>query len=94
MGDAGYAQSFFKVIGQFIKIATVRFGRISDLMPIRLAATTFSRIPPTANTWPEGELTGHGAAFGFLLVARGNALAMVMPALGPSLGVAPSGTWR
>jgi hypothetical protein len=63
----------------------------------RRAAITFSRIPPTGSTCPvrvSSPVIARGRRMRSLRARDTSAVAMVMPALGPSLGVAPSGTCR
>ena len=65
-------------------------------MPARLAANIFSRIPPTGSTFPRKVISPVIAKFFFTLHclnAETNEVTIVMPALGPSFGIAPSGTW-
>ena len=67
-----------------------------SVMPARLAASIFSLIPPTGSTLPRRVISPVMAVFlrTFRWVnAEAMLVAMVMPAEGPSLGVAPSGTW-
>ena len=64
---------------------------------LRLAAITFSLIPPTGNTCPvrvSSPVIASGRLMRSLRASDTRAVAIVMPALGPSLGVAPSGTCR
>ncbi|MNY70908.1 hypothetical protein D3C86_2091340 [compost metagenome] len=58
---------------------------------------TFSRTPPMASTWPvrvSSPVIATSFFGAWLRASESRALAMLMPALGPSLGVAPSGTCR
>ena len=66
-------------------------------MPTRLAASTFSLMPPTGSTRPDRVISP--------VIARSprtvrpvnsdaSALTMVTPADGPSFGMAPEGTCR
>ena len=66
-------------------------------MPWRRAASTFSFTPPTGSTRPESVIspviamsprTGRPAS------SEASAVTIVTPAEGPSLGMAPDGTWR
>ena len=62
-----------------------------------LAAITFSRIPPTANTFPvkvNSPVIAIPAPKLLRIIREIKAVAIVIPALGPSLGVAPSGTCK
>ena len=66
-----------------------------SFMPILYAASAFSFKPPMGRTLPRSVISPVIATdflTGFLVNAESIAVAMVMPALGPSLGVAPSGT--
>ncbi len=65
-------------------------------MPPRCAAIIFSLSPPIGSTRPRSVISPVMATFertGTRTSAEAMAVAMVMPAEGPSLGVAPSGTW-
>ena len=65
------------------------------LMPARLAARIFSLIPPTGSTLPRSVISPVIARFAFTLRwvrAEARDVAIVIPAEGPSLGIAPSGT--
>ena len=67
-----------------------------SLIPARLAARIFSLIPPTGSTLPRRVISPVMArlAFTFRWVkAEAKEVAIVIPADGPSLGIAPSGTW-
>ena len=62
-----------------------------------LTAMIFSLIPPTGNTFPVRDTSPVIATFcltGLSIARESKAEMIVTPALGPSLGVAPSGTWR
>ena len=66
-------------------------------MPPRCAASTFSLSPPIGSTRPRSVISpviatslAHRDA---CQSAETSAVAIVMPADGPSLGIAPSGTW-
>ena len=65
-------------------------------MPARCAATTFSLMPPTGSTRPR-RLISPVIAVSLRIVrsviSEVSAMNMATPALGPSLGVAPAGTW-
>src|SRR5690554_3123375 len=68
---------------------------ISDI-PARLAASIFSLIPPTGNTFPRSVISPVIARLGRTLRCVYNDdsdVTIVIPADGPSLGIAPSGTW-
>jgi len=65
-------------------------------MPARLAASTFSLIPPTGNTRPRKLISPVIATSERTNRCNSNdasAATIVTPALGPSFGVAPAGTW-
>ena len=71
-------------------------GRMTRLMPPRSAATAFSLMPPTTSTRPRSVISpvmATAARVGRSVNAEISAVAMVIPADGPSLGVAPSGMW-
>lgn len=62
-----------------------------------LTAIVFSLMPPTGNTLPFRETSPVMAIFcltGVLVAKDIRAVTIVTPALGPSLGVAPSGTCK
>ena len=71
------------------------FGKIIVSIPILCAAKHFSLTPPIGNTLPVNVTSPVIATlpFTFLLDnADTNAVTIVTPADGPSLGTAPSGT--
>ena len=65
-------------------------------MPARAAAATFSLMPPTGSTRPR-RLTSPVRAVSERtqrsVTSDTSASHMASPALGPSLGMAPAGTW-
>ena len=70
-------------------------GIITFLIPPRLAASNFSFKPPIFNTWPLKVISPVIATSdltGISVKADIRAVVMPTPALGPSFGVAPSGT--
>ena len=70
-------------------ISTVR-------IPPRCAASSFSLRPPIGSTSPRSVISpvmATSARTGIRVSAETSAVHMPMPALGPSFGVAPSGTW-
>ena len=70
--------------------------RMMVWMPARLAARIFSLMPPTGSTLPRRVISPVMAMplrTIFPERAEAMALTIVMPAEGPSLGIAPSGTW-
>ena len=67
-----------------------------SVIPALLAASIFSLMPPTGSTFPRSVISPVMAVFFLTLrcvMADAMDVAMVIPADGPSLGVAPSGTW-
>ena len=71
------------------------FERIISVIPARLAANIFSLIPPTGRTFPLQVISPVIAIPFFTLrfvSADTSAVAIVIPADGPSFGIAPSGT--
>ena len=65
-------------------------------MPSRRAASVFSRMPPTGSTSPDNVISPVIATSdrtGTPRAADTIAVAIVTPADGPSLGMAPAGTW-
>ena len=72
-------------------------GTRTVLIPPRCAARTFSFKPPIGNTRPRSVTSPVIATswrIGIRVSAEHRAVAMVIPAEGPSFGIAPSGTWR
>ena len=70
-------------------------GMITFLTPVRYAASAFSFSPPMGSTLPKRVISpviAMSPRTGLPVNAERIAVAIVMPALGPSLGVAPSGT--
>ena len=64
--------------------------------PWRRAARAFSRMPPTGRTRPDSVISPVIATSGSTGTPRAAdtiAVAIVTPADGPSLGIAPAGTW-
>ncbi|MNT33175.1 hypothetical protein D3C72_1690870 [compost metagenome] len=75
---------------------TFSSGISTVLMPPRSAASSFSFRPPIAVTSPRSVISpvmATSARTGMPLRADTSAVVIAAPALGPSLGVAPSGTW-
>ena len=65
-------------------------------MPARTAPSTFSLTPPIGRTRPDSVISPVIARFAFAgrrESAETSAAAIVTPADGPSLGMAPAGTW-
>ena len=72
-------------------------GTIASMMPWRCAASNFSFKPPMGSTLPRSVISpvmARSPRTGMLVSALQMVVAMVMPADGPSLGIAPSGTCR
>ena len=70
-------------------------GRITRSSPARCAASTFSRTPPIGSTWPVRVISPvmpTSAETGRPRTSDAIAVAIVMPAEGPSFGTAPAGT--
>src|SRR5690606_16413842 len=71
-------------------------GMITVLIPPRWAASNFSLRPPIRNTSPRKVISpviATSALTGIPVSTDTSAVHIAIPALGPSLGVAPSGTW-
>jgi hypothetical protein len=65
-------------------------------IPLRCAASAFSFSPPIGSTWPVSVISpviATSSRTGRALMSDTSAVAMVIPALGPSFGIAPAGTW-
>ncbi len=74
---------------------TFSSGISTVVMPPRCAASSFSLRPPIGSTSPRRVISpvmATSARTGILVSADTSAVHMPMPALGPSFGVAPSGT--
>ena len=70
-----------------------RLGRISERIPARCAARTFSLIPPTGSTLPRSVISpvmATSLCTGRRVASEASAVMIVTPAEGPSLGMAPS----
>ena len=70
-------------------------GRMMFVTPARWAARIFSLTPPIGSTLPRSVISPVMATsrrVGILVSADTSVVAMVMPADGPSFGMAPSGT--
>ena len=75
----------------------MRFGAITRLISARCAASAFSFSPPIGSTWPvsvTSPVIAVSERTGRPVTSEASAVAIVMPALGPSLGIAPAGTCR
>ncbi len=71
-------------------------GQTMVSMPARRAARIFSLSPPIGSTFPRSVISPVMAIAqrtGRLVKTESIAVAMVIPADGPSFGIAPSGTW-
>ena len=71
-------------------------GMMMFLMPTRRAARAFSLSPPMARASPRRSISPVMAKVFFTgtpLSTESSTVAMASPALGPSLGIAPSGKW-
>ena len=92
----GIILRFFKIFfSTFSKSPTFSFGIITFVMPDLFAAISFSYKPPIFKTLPPSVISPVIAKFPFTFLFRTTddiAVHIVIPALGPSLGVAPSGT--
>ena len=76
----------------------LRSGMMIRLMPARYAARIFSLMPPTGSTLPRNVISpviATSLRIGLPVSIDANAVNMVTPADGPSLGIAPAGmcTW-
>ena len=72
------------------------FGMRTFLIPPRCAASTFSLSPPIGSTRPRSVISpviATSLRTGMRQSAETSVVAIVMPADGPSFGIAPSGTW-
>ena len=76
-----------------LQVFSLAFGRMMRLMPARCAASTFSLIPPTGTNPVRliSPVMAVSLRTGFAGHRReASAVAMVIPAEGPSLGMAPT----
>ena len=84
--------TFFGISARSLRLSS---GMITVRMPPRSAASSFSFSPPISVTFPRKVISPVMATSertGILLSIDTSAVVMATPALGPSLGVAPSGT--
>src|SRR5439155_4575032 len=73
-----------------------RRGRITLSTPARLAASTFSLMPPTGRTLPRSVISpviAMSEGTGRFETSERSEVNIVTPADGPSFGIAPAGTW-
>src|SRR5260364_399457 len=88
--------TIFDNIGNFGESLTFSSGMITSRMPPRYAASSFSFNPPIGNTSPLRVISpviAMSERTGMPVNMETSAVAIAIPAEGPSLGVAPSGTW-
>ena len=74
----------------------LRSGRMTSVMPAAWAASTFCLRPPIGSTRPcsvTSPVIPTVCFTGRPLSNEASAVTIVTPALGPSLGMAPAGTW-
>ena len=74
----------------------MRRGAIRRVIPARCAASAFSFRPPIGSTCPVSVISpviAVSSRTGRPVTSETSAVAMVIPALGPSFGTAPAGTW-
>ena len=82
--------------GMSARSFSLSFGMMMVLMPARCAASTFSFTPPIGRILPRSVISpviATSVRTGTRASAETSAVARVMPADGPSFGIAPSGTW-
>ena len=82
--------------GTSAKSFSLRSGMMIVFIPARNAAKDFSLSPPMGSTLPRSVISpviATSRLTGLLVNAEISAVAMVMPAEGPSFGIAPAGTW-
>ena len=97
MSDTGWKTTSPRTwSSSFSRSRMLRSGMMISLMPLRLAARIFSLRPPMGMTRPVSVSSPVIASAGLIVSSRyidQSAEKSVMPADGPSLGVAPSGIW-
>ena len=74
----------------------LRSGRITSVSPAAWAASTFCLRPPIGSTRPcsvTSPVMPTVCLIGRPDSSDASAVVIVMPALGPSFGIAPAGTW-
>lgn len=82
--------------GTSSRSGSFRFGTIAVVMPSREAASSFCFRPPIGSTRPVSDTSpviATSARTGRPDSSDARAVVIVMPALGPSFGIAPAGTW-
>ena len=82
--------------GTSSRSSMLNLGKITSVMPARWAPSTFSFTPPIGSTRPRSVISPVIATerrTGRSVRAEIMAVAMAVPADGPSLGMAPAGTW-
>ena len=87
--------SFLMYFGMSSRSFRFLFGITTVFIPILFAARVFSLSPPTGSTLPLSVTSPVIAIFlltAFPVRAEAIAVAIVIPAEGPSFGVAPAGT--
>src|SRR5918992_807357 len=83
-------------LGRSSRSGSFSRGRMTVSMPARWAASTFSLTPPIGSTWPVSVISpvmATSSETGVSMASDASAVAMAMPAEGPSFGTAPAGTW-
>ncbi len=86
----------FTSSGISLKFFSLFFGMKTVLIPFLKAAKDFSFSPPISKTFPLRVISpviATSCETGILAKAEIRAVVNVTPALGPSFGTAPSGTW-
>ena len=81
---------------ELVEVGLVLARRITSVSPARCAASTLSRTPPIWSTWPVSVISPVIATSldtGSPRTSETSAVAIVIPADGPSFGTAPAGTW-
>ncbi|CKS28721.1 Uncharacterised protein [Mycobacterium tuberculosis] len=89
------SRPFFTFSGMSCRSLAFSSGISTVLMPPRSAASSFSFSPPMAVTSPRSVISpviATSLRTGMPVSADTKAVVIAAPALGPSLGVAPSGT--
>jgi len=82
--------------GTSSRSARLRSGRMTSVRPAAWAASTFCLRPPIGSTRPCSVTSPVMPTVCLTLrpvSSEASAVTMVTPALGPSLGMAPAGTW-